>query len=216
MKIKLTLLAAAVALAPMSAMAGGSIDVFFIHNDAELKGLGGSVKEDGNGYGFRGIAELGHGVSLTASHQDSKLKNVNLGPIDDVGITETRVGLSYKHQINDQFSMTGTADIVQFDAEIDNNAGIGLALDGYAVGVGAKYAVINNLNVYGHVGYVNLGKLLNSTVDGFEYTAGVSYDINENIAGFVEYRLADVDTKPFGQKVNVDLDTWRVGARYTF
>ena len=63
MKIKHTLLAAAVALAPMSAMAGGSVDVFFIHNKAELKGGGGSVKDDGNGYGFSGLAELGHGLT---------------------------------------------------------------------------------------------------------------------------------------------------------
>lgn len=214
MKIKHTLLAAAVALAPMSAMAGGSVDVFFIHNKAELKGGGGSVKDDGNGYGFRGLAELGNGLSLTAMHQDTRIKGNNIGT--NLGVAETRVGLSYQHQINDQFSMTGNADFVQLDVEVDKNVGVGLALDGYAVGVGAKFTVIDNLNVYGNLGYLNLGKLNNKSVDGYEYTAGVSYDINENIAGFVEYRLVDVDTKALGPKVNVDLDTWRIGARYTF
>ncbi|MDP1539102.1 MAG: oligogalacturonate-specific porin KdgM family protein [Moraxellaceae bacterium] len=214
MKTKLTLLAAVVALAPMSAMAGGSVDVFFIHNKAELKQGGNSVKEDGNGYGFRGIAELGNGLSLTASHQDTRIKGSNIGT--NLGIAETRVGLSYKHQVNDQFSMTGNADFVQLDAELDKNLGIGLALDGYAVGVGASFAVIDNLKVYGNLGYLNLGKLNNKTVDGFEYTVGASYDINQNIAGFIEYRLVDVDTTALGPKVSVDLDTWRIGARYTF
>lgn len=212
MKIKHTLLAAAVALAPMSAMAGGSVDVFFIHNKAEFKTGGASDKEDGNGYGFRGVAELGNNLSLTALHQDTRIKGGGV----NFGVAETRVGLSYKHQINDQFTMTGNADFVQLDVELDKNLGFGLALDGYAIGVGANFAVVDNLKVYGHLGYLNLGKLANDRVDGFEYTVGASYDINSNVAGFVEYRLADIDTKPGGTKVNVDLDTWRVGARYTF
>ena len=63
MKFKQTLIAALVALAPMSAMAAGSVDVFYVNQDVDIEGAG---KDDGDGFGIRAQADLGQGISLSA------------------------------------------------------------------------------------------------------------------------------------------------------
>ncbi|MEK6788452.1 MAG: hypothetical protein AABY68_05835 [Pseudomonadota bacterium] len=212
MMLKQTLLATAIVLAPMAALAGGSVDVFYTDNNVDIEAF--AAEADGNGYGIRGQAELGKGFSMIALHQTSKVKPLFGGGKSDV--SETRIGLSYKHQLNKQTHLTGTLEKVQADVEFVNNGGTGLTLNGYAGNVGINVAVAKKLNAYASVGYVNLGKINNETLDGYEYTGGLSYDICKHWSGFAEYRVVKMETDAVGPSTDVDNDTLRVGGRYTF
>ncbi|MEO6697782.1 MAG: hypothetical protein ABIR53_00140, partial [Paraperlucidibaca sp.] len=88
MKFQKIALAIALTAAPLCAFAGGSVDVFYMDQDLDL-GSPANFNDDGDGYGFRGLAELGQGVSLTALHQDADLDR------EKANIKETRIGLSY-------------------------------------------------------------------------------------------------------------------------
>jgi len=210
MLLKQTLLATAIVLAPMAAFAGGSVDVFYTDNNLDIDTLG--VKADGSGYGLRGQAELGNGFSMIALRQVSKVKDSGNTSNE---LTETRIGLSYKHQLNKQTSLTGSLESAQAGVEGIKNSGQGYTLNGVAANVGVNVAVAKKVNAYASVGYVNLGKVFNETLSGYEYTAGVSYDICNHWAGFAEYRIMNLETD-VGGNTNVDNDTLRVGGRYTF
>ena len=198
MKLQKIALAVALVAAPLSAFAGGSVDVFYVDQDLDIQG-GGS--DDGNGYGFRGLAELGHGVSLTALHQDADLDTLN------ANLKETRIGLSYDTVV-DRINIGGGLETVTLDL---NGGGPGIALRGYSANVHASISPIDNTSVYARVGYTDLDE-----GDGIEYEIGASYAFTPEVAGFVEYRMAQLETDVFGPKVDLDLDTLRVGARYTF
>lgn len=215
MMLKQTLLAAAIAVAPMAAFAGGSIDLFYTDNTMDIDGA--PNESDGNGYGLRGQAELGNGFSMTALHQNSRIKPGILGPGSN-DLSETRVGISYKHALNKQFTMTGTLEKVQVNNELLKNSGQGLTLNGYAVNMGLSSAIMKKVTAYASLGYVNLGKLQDETVSGYEYTAGLSYDLCPHWAGFAEYRVVKLNTDAafLGNDTDIDNDTLRLGARYTF
>ena len=198
MKLHKIALAVALVAAPLSAFAGGSLDVFYMDQDLDIQGAG---DDDGNGYGFRGLAELGHGVSLTALHQDADLDTAN------ANLKETRIGLSYDRGMNG-FSVGGGLETVTLDL---NGGGPGVALRGYSANVHASISPIENTSVYARLGYTDLDE-----GDGIEYEVGASYAFTPEVAGFVEYRMARLETDAFGPKVDLDLDTIRVGARYTF
>ena len=212
--LKQTLIAAAMILAPISATAGGSVDLFYTDNNLDIQGA--PSDSDGNGYGFRGQAELGKGFSMIAMHQQSKVKPALFVPSSNE-LSETRIGVSYKHQLNKQVSLTGSLENVQFDAELQGkNSGQGATLNGYAANVGISTAVIDKLNAYASPGYVNLGKLQGKTVRGYEYTVGASYDICNHWAGFAEYRAVRLNTDALANDTDIDNNTLRIGGRYTF
>jgi len=216
------------ALAPMTAFAGGSVDLFYIDNDAEaeIASFPQKFKFDGSGYGVRGKAELGNGFSMIAMHQSSKLKNDQLAGFigGSQKLNETRIGLSYNHKLNDQYSVTGSLEHTNVGIGLTKDLGVGATLNGYAATVGINANVMANTNVYASIGYLNAGKLADKRVDGLEYTVGASYDVTKNFAGFVEYRLTDLERKAGGvapfigpvPKIELELDTLRIGGRYTF
>ncbi len=196
MKLKQTLVAVAIALAPMTAMAGGSLDLFYVNQDIDISGGG---NDDGDGIGFRGQAMLGQGVSLTALYQDAELDNAN------ANLKETRIGLSYDTKTN---GINLGAGLENVDVDL-NNGGPGIALRGYSVNAHASIAPIDHVTVYARVAYTDIDEL-----NGVEYEAGVHYAINKQIGAFVEYRMANLDDDGLGN--DIDLDTLRVGGRYNF
>ncbi|MES3040375.1 MAG: porin [Pseudomonadota bacterium] len=202
MKMTQTLLAAAIALVPMTAMAGGSIDAFYIDNEID----DGANKEDGDGFGFRGQAELGNGFSVTGLYQNSDVS----GSGTTTDITETRVGVSYLCVMNKQFSLTTNVETVQVDL---TDSGLGVGLDGYSAGIRADLAIVDNLSAYAKVAYTDLGDVAGDDVNGAEYEVGALFSINKNLGAFVEYRIVDLDIDPNDE---LQLDTLRVGGRYTF
>ena len=204
MKLQKIALAVALVAAPFSAFAGGSVDVFYVDQNLEA-GAPASVKDDGDGFGFRGLAELGHGVSLTGLYQNADLDKKNILGLDS--LSETRIGLSYDTVMSNIMVGAGL-ETVTIDA---NNGGPGLSLRGYSTNVHASISPIDNTSVYARLGYTHLDE-----GDGIEYEVGASYAFTPEVAGFIEYRMAQLETDAFGPKIDLDLDTLRVGARYTF
>lgn len=196
MKIKQALLTVAIVITPMSALAAGSLDVFYMNQNAEDS----VSKDDGNGVGIRGQATLGQGVSLTALLQDAELKDA------DENLRETRIGLSYDTKCHDIDVGGGVESVgVEF-----NDGGPGQpSLRGYSVNAHASISPIDNVTLSARVGYTDVDELA-----GMEYEVGASYAINKNVSGFVEYRMINADDEGFG--ADLDLDTLRVGARYNF
>lgn len=196
MMLKQTLLAVAMVLTPLSAFASGSLDVFYVDQNIDISGAG---DDDGNGVGFRGQADLGRGISLTALYQDADLDTA------DANLRETRIGLSYDTATQGVNVGAGLENV-----SIDlNQSGPGVALRGYSANVHASITPINNVSVYARVGYTDVDELA-----GVEYEVGAQYAINKQVAAFVEYRMANLDDEGLGS--DIDLDTLRVGGRYNF
>lgn len=208
MKLQKIALAVALVAAPLSAFAGGSLDVFYVDQDLDA-GAPASVKDDGDGFGFRGLAELGHGVSLTGLYQNADLDKNNVPGIDN--IVETRIGLSYDTSVS---GISAGAGLESVSMDL-NNGNAGGSLRGYSANIHASISPIENTSLYARIGYTDVEE-----ADGVEYEVGASYAFTPEVAGFIEYRMArlDVDASLFTTPTNfdLDLDTLRVGARYTF
>ncbi|MES2721168.1 MAG: porin [Pseudomonadota bacterium] len=194
--LKQSLLAVAIAVAPMTAFAAGSLDVFYVDQDIDIKGAG---EDDGDGVGFRGLAELGKGVSLTALYQDADLDAA------DANLRETRIGLRYDTTCHN-IKVGGSLENVSIDL---NNGGVGLSMRGYSATAHASINLIDNLSLTARAGYTDVEELA-----GMEYEVGAHYAINKQVSAFVEYRMANLDDEGLG--ADVDLDTLRVGGRYNF
>ncbi len=195
MMLKQTLLAVAIVLSPITAFAGGSLDVFYVDQNISA----GGPDDDGNGVGFRGQAALGQGVSLTALYQDAELKDA------DANLRETRIGLSYDtkcHNIN----VGAGLETVGVDL---NDGGLGASLRGHSLNAHASISPIDKVSLTARIGYTDVDELA-----GMEYEVGAQYAIDKQISAFVEYRMANLNDEGFG--ADVDLDTLRVGGRYTF
>lgn len=199
MKLKQTLIAVAVALTPMAAMAGGSLDVFYVNQDLDPDG---AASDDGDGFGFRGQAALGQGVSLTALYQDSDLDDANSN------VQETRIGLSYDTKTQG-INVGAGAEAVNLNL---NSGGPGGSLRGYSVNGHASIALVKNLSAYASIGYTDVNAL-----DGMEYTVGARYSINKQVSAFAEYRYADLDNNSGVLGVgDIKVGTVRVGGGYAF
>ncbi len=196
MKFKQTLIAVAIALTPMAAMAAGSLDVFYVNQDFNVDG---SPDDSGDGFGFRGQAALGQGVSLTALYQDADIDDA------DFNSKETRIGLSYDTKLQG-IDVGAGAETVTLDL---NDGGPGDSFRGYSINAHASMKVIDNLSAYARVGYTDIDEF-----DGAEYEAGVHYAFDKQFGAFVEYRVADLSGN--NGAPDLELDTLRVGGRYNF
>ena len=195
--LKKTLLAVALAVTPFTAFAGGSLDVFYMDQDLESEA---GLDDDGDGIGFRGLASLGKGVSLTALYQDADLDD------NDLTLRETRIGLRYDTTCHG-IAVGGSLENVS--AEF-NAGGPGITLRGYSASAHASVSPMDKVTLTARVGYTDVDELA-----GMEYEVGINYAINKQVTGFVEYRMANLDDEGFFLG-DVDLDTLRVGARYNF
>lgn len=95
----------------------------------------------------------------------------------------------------------------------------------WGVYVKPQYPITEELNVYGLLGYGSFeldgknGSGIDIDEDGFQWGAGISYDITDNIVLFVDYlNIAndlDVDLF-FNPSVDIDSEAVTVGAIYKF
>lgn len=116
----------------MSAMAGGTLDLFYIYKDAEATGL---PDLDGDGIGVRAEADLGNNISFTGLHQSSDLDGGGL----DASLRETRIGLKYSHAL-EAVKLTGEVEHVNLTLRVDGlPIAIGDDVELSTVRVGARY-----------------------------------------------------------------------------
>lgn len=135
----------------------------------------------------------------------------------------------YWHSIGDgdwSWSGSGIEDGVPY-SESESGSNDGDELRAWGIYVKPIFPVTEQFDIYGLLGYGNVelsdnhGKWLDE--DGFQWGAGVSYDITENISIFADYvRLLDKDgseTYVFGEgsyDLNWDVDVYTVNVGLTY
>ncbi len=208
MKIKLTLLAAAVALAPMSAMAGGMIDGFYTYGAFNFKEPGDNTKARGHGYGVRAAAELNDRLQVTGLYQESYNKT-RTTPRAKFDITETRVGLMGNHTY-EGVKLLGGIEHVQRNFNVRGEGRE--SLKGYVVKAGAQLDIIDGIATHLTVGYVDLSE----RTRGYEIETGARISLVDNISGFADYRFTRLNDKSSGSSDRANEHLVRVGLGYHF
>ena len=90
--------------------------------------------------------------------------------------------------------------------------------DSWGIYVKPMYPVMNGIDIYALLGYGDTdpqigGQGPDYDTDGFQWGLGISYDITDNIAVFVDYVNLYDDTNS-GEDLTID--TWNFGVTYTF
>lgn len=201
-KLTQTLLAAAIAIVPMTAMAAGTVDIFYGYTSEKLEGGGTSDKADGHGYGVRGQAALNDCISLTGLYQTGSLEDK--ATKDKFDTDEVRIGVMGHHKLNNDITVLAGADRVELTGHPRGTAAV-LGARGYVVKTGAATKV-GDVSLAATVGYIDLGR----GADGYEAEASAAIPLADKISGFVDYRYTH--TKDDTDKDTVNLG--RVGVRY--
>jgi len=208
MKIKLAMIAAAVALAPMSAMAGGMIDGFYTYGAFKFKDSGDSEKARGHGYGVRAAADLSENLQVTGLYQESYNKT-RTTPRAKFDITETRVGLMGNHTY-EGVKLLGGIEHIQRNFNVRGEGRENQK--GYIVKAGAQLDIIDGVATHLTVGYVDLSE----RTRGYEVETGARVKLVDNISGFADYRFTRLTDKSEGTSDRLNEHLVRVGLGYHF
>ena len=131
--------------------------------------FGGGADADGDGFAVGGSAEIGEDWFIFAAYSTFDLESV-------VDYTTLTAGAGYHSDVSaktDWFATVGYAE-----AEVDAS-GFGSADDsGFGISLGLRSMVNDNLELYGNIGYVDLG----DGADGTTIGAGLWYTVSGNLA----------------------------------
>lgn len=181
------------ALAPVSVMAAGAgnaVDVYYLSG-----GIDAGADDDGDGYGIKGKFAFADSWFVAAEYQ-----TVNYDDFD-VDLDQLRLGVGYKHKLNEQAGLYGLAEYVDIDADG------GFSENGFGLHVGLNYNVTDAFGLNARLGYVDI-----DLADGVEYLVGASYSLNEMFGLFADYRVTDLSA----DGGDLELDDLRVGVRFKF
>lgn len=174
----------------------GSIDGFYVPWATLRWNSPPAVDDDGSGFGLRVLSRATDTVMVLAE--------VDQLDYDGAGgeTVQYRVGAGLALP-----STTGlflTYDHLVLDRE-----------NAIAFGVHGRLAarVVTPLTLYGAAGYL-MTRGSSFYHDGFELTAGASYDLPAPWGLFVDYRATLLDDRDSSQKLH--RDEWRVGVRFRF
>ena len=135
------------------------------------------------------------------------------------------------YQVNKYVAIEGR---YWFGASNDGFDGIGndnVSIDSWGIYVKPMYPVTDQFNVYALLGYGSSDMTIkqpnsdllasaDGSEDGFSWGLGGSYDVNENVAVFVDFVRNYDDTVTYQEYNNVDVDktvdTWNFGVTYKF
>ena len=131
--------------------------------------LGGGLDVDGDGFGVGGSAELGANWFIFASYSSFDFESV-------VDLNELSVGAGYHSAISEKTDWFVSLGYI--DAELDI-AGFGSFDDsGIGASLGVRSMFSPTLELYGSVGYADLG----DGADGTSFAAGLWYTVTGNLA----------------------------------
>lgn len=102
------------------------------------------------------------------------------------------------------------------DNNAENSGSDGFAIHGTAKG--QFQGEWSQFGWYGDVGYFQLESIQGLDIDGLEFWAGGTYDINPQYTAFADIRSSDFDVDPnaAGFEANIKYYDVRVGVRYNF
>ena len=199
MSMKRTLLAVALAAAPLAALAGGSADAFYTNSNGKD-----GERSRGDGYGVRATADLNDMLQLSGLYQTGTQKAQTSGT--KVDVDELRVGITARHRV-DTITLLGGVERVQYQGTERGTSDAG-STRGFVAKVGAGTHV-SKVALKATAGYINL----DNKTDGHEVEVSAAAPLVNQISGFADYRYTRV-------KDNADATATdnlvRVGLRYAF
>lgn len=190
MKKLLTALLLAAPLAPALAAQDFSADVHGFVGAAFVK-LSDDFKSEPKGVdtGVRVTITSRHGffgsMEYTYADVDERVSGVKVG----YKLDELRAGGGYLSAVAPNLRIGGFVNYINQDVEV-RAGGLGASSngDGFNVGLLAQFDASPSFQTYGRIGYINLQADGDADSDGVDLNMGVSYELAEGLATFLEYR----------------------------
>ncbi|MDX2411405.1 MAG: outer membrane beta-barrel protein [Woeseiaceae bacterium] len=131
--------------------------------------LGGGFDVDGDGFGIGGSAAINDDWFIFAGYSTFDFESV-------VDLSSLTIGGGYRAAASDKTDWFATLGYAQ--AEVDVQGFSSEDDGGYAVSVGLRSMVSENVELYGSLGYADLG----GGADGTSIAAGFWYSLSGNVA----------------------------------
>lgn len=192
--IRISLAAACLGSAPVMAQGHNYVDGFFALSEFDA----GPTDDDGNGFGLKGEFQVADQLFLGGQFESIEYDD------SDTDVDQIRFGAAYGPGAGSRNEgLYGRLEYLEIDIDgASEQDGLG-AHAGYAIPLAPAF------RVYGEAGYLFL-----DDADGPELLVGGTFQLQPNIAIFSDFRGAFLDVD--NSNTDVDLTTFRVGARFLF
>lgn len=172
----------------------GFVDVYFVPSaNLDVTGPGGSVDDDGDGFGFRGLGLVSDEVALTAEFQSVEYDDF------EVEADQLRFGVGLIDKT------TSGVFIEYVDADIDGNEADGFGLHGRLA-----RQVSDTVLLYGQAGYLSIKDDFEKN-EGLEFSLGAVVSVNEKVGLFADFRRTSLEGKD--SEIELEFTDIRVGVR---
>jgi opacity protein-like surface antigen len=189
--MKHTVLALALTAAAFSAQAS-DLDYSYVEG-AYSKLDAGPGKLDG--FSIDGALKFSDSVYGFAGYQKNEQNGISLD--------EYNVGAGFRKSINDKTDWVSELSYIRDSGNIGNSL-IKLDDNGYRIATGVRSLVNDKFELNGKVNYTDAGDF----GDGFGVGVGGVYHVNDSVGITAGYDYAD--------RSDGDLNSWNVGARFSF
>ena len=187
--------AACIVSAPAMAQGNNYIDGFFALSEVDLDPGG---DDDGNGFGIKGEFQIADQLFLGGMFENIEYDD------SDADIDQIRFGGAYGPGAGSKNEgLYGRLEYVEIDPEGGDE------LDGIGGHIGYAKPLSPEFRLYGEAGYLAL-----DDADGPELLIGGTFLVRPNIAVFSDFRGAFLDVD--NTRTDIDITTFRVGARFLF
>ena len=183
----------ALMLSSATAMAEGPSYSFIQANYQEVDiDVGGGFDVDGNGYGVAGSVAINDSWFIFAGYSSSEFESV-------IDIDEGKLGAGWNSAISEKTDWFATLAYIDLSASA---SGLGSASDsGFGASIGVRSMMNPNFELYGSLGYSDLG----DGGDGTAVEAGLWYTVAGNLAlGLAAEVGSDVTTYGVGIRLYFD------------
>jgi hypothetical protein len=145
--------------------------------------LGGGLDVDGDGFGVAGSAEISDDWFIFANYSTFDFESV-------VDVSSLTVGAGYHSDVSSKTDWFATLGFAKAEVDVQ---GLGSEDDsGYAVSLGLRSMVSESFELYGSIGYADLGDGADGTAvaAGFWYTVsgslalGLGANFDDDVTGF--------------------------------
>ena len=154
--------------------------------------LGGGVDADGDGFGIGGSAAINDDWFIFASYSTFDFESV-------IDLSSLTIGGGYRAAVSNKTDWFATLGYAKAEVDVQ---GFGSADDsGYAVSLGMRSMVSENFELYGSLGYADLG----GGADGTTVSGGFWYSLSGNLALGVGAEFDD-DVTAFGVGLRLYFD----------
>ncbi|MEQ1440397.1 outer membrane beta-barrel protein [Fontimonas sp. SYSU GA230001] len=187
--------------APLTVLAqSNQLDLYYIdaHVEARTPGFG-RFKENGDGYGVKGVFTVAEGVFLAGEYQKSTYDDT------DNELEWIRGGIGFAFASDPMMSWFGLAEAIRLNAD---NASGSDSESGYGLHVGARFDFSRVFSLGARVGYVDLDES-----NGVEWLVDAAFALSPGLSLFADYRLSSLEDDANNE---IDLDDLRLGLRLLF